>query len=67
MSSTKLRVLLQPHNRQSAERLRQLRKQAEMSQPEVAEYLGISPQQYHLYERGKAFVPYAMVRQMEVL
>ena len=46
------------------QRLRDLREDAEKSQREIAEYLGISQQHYSQYERGERELPMHMFIQL---
>ena len=48
------------------QRLRDLREDAEMSQADVAKKLGITKQQYQLYESGKRSIPVEHCRNLAI-
>ncbi len=46
------------------QRLRDMREDSDLSQSQVAELLGISQQQYHLYESGKREIPAHLLKKL---
>lgn len=46
------------------QRLRDVREDNDLSQREVAEILGITQQQYHLYESGQREIPAHLLKQL---